>query len=80
MRQYCGPATSGGQVFRKDLSSGTVALCSSNGLNIQGNKDGTHPVISADGRFAAFQSDATNLVTTAVSGVQVFRKEAPGTP
>jgi hypothetical protein len=72
------PATSGGQVFRKDLSSGAVALCSSNASNIQGNKDGTHPAISADGRFAVFQSDATNLVTTSVSKVQVFLKEVMG--
>lgn len=67
-----------GQNFRKDLSSGAIALCTSNASNIRANDRVYDPWISADGRFVAFKSAATNLVSTKTSGIQVFRKEVLG--
>jgi len=52
-------------VFVRDLLAGTTALVS---VNLEGtatgNQGSTNPAISADGRFIAFFSDATDLVTT----------------
>ena len=69
------PATTGQQVFRKDLLTGEVRLVSADAAGAQGNAASTFPVISDDGRYVAFHSQATNLVTPATSGLQVFRKD-----
>jgi hypothetical protein len=55
-----------GNVFVRDLEMGTTTLLSINWLGTgggNGNSD-TGQVISADGRFVAFRSFATDLVTT----------------
>ena len=49
-------------VFVKDLHTGVVALVSSDSAGTQGNGDSFAAVISADGRFVAFSSEADNLV------------------
>ncbi len=69
------PATTGQQVFRKDLSTGQVVLVSTNSAEVQGNNASVYPTLSDDGRYAAFMSWATNLVTPASTGQQVFRKD-----
>ncbi len=40
-----------------------------------GNAESHNPVISADGRFVAFSSAATNLVEGAAKGKQVYRRD-----
>lgn len=66
----------GHQVYRKDLETGAVRVCSCNASGTQGNGLSYFPSISADGRYVAFSSTATNLTATPTSGTQqVFRKD-----
>ena len=50
-------------VFVRDLTDGTTVLVSVNSLGVQGNFGSFDPSISADGRYVAFDSAATNLTT-----------------
>ncbi len=56
-------------VFMRDLQTRTTTLVSFNraGTN-SGNHDSLHPSLSADGRFVAFESLASDLVTTDSNG------------
>jgi Tol biopolymer transport system component len=55
-------------VFVRDLRRGTTTMVSVNkDGNAAGNKGSTSPSISDDGRYIAYYSDATNLVTTPVN-------------
>jgi len=63
------------QVFHKDLQSDVVKLCSANASGTTGNGYAAWPDISWDGRYVAFHSDSTNLVGTAITATQVFRKD-----
>src|SRR5207249_3158739 len=56
-------------VFRKDLSSGQVILVSVTREGKSGNGDSYAPAISADGRFVAFLSRASNLVVSDTNGL-----------
>ncbi|MEW6074124.1 MAG: hypothetical protein AB1726_16205 [Planctomycetota bacterium] len=49
-------------VFVHDRQSGQTTRVSVSSEGAQGDEDGDEPVISADGRFVAFSSKATNLV------------------
>src|SRR5688572_13436977 len=49
-------------VFVRDRQSGTTERVSANSLGVQANSQTERPSISADGRFVAFLSWATNLV------------------
>lgn len=59
------------QVYHRDLETGETALVSAarDGLRA-GNGDAINPVISSDGRFVSFQSRATDLVATNISGAR----------
>lgn len=59
------PDTNGGSdVFVRDLQAGTTILVSVNlAGTATGNGSSRKPVISADGRFVAFESTANNLVS-----------------
>ena len=51
-------------VFVRDVTAGATALVSANSAGTgAGNAQSDHPVISSDGRYVAFASNATNLVT-----------------
>ncbi|HUP78871.1 MAG TPA: hypothetical protein VM260_09970, partial [Pirellula sp.] len=50
-------------VFAKDMQSGSIMRVSTDTVGTQGNNNSYDPVISADNRYVAFHSDATNLVT-----------------
>lgn len=56
-------------VFVRDLALGTTRRISVSDAGVQGNGPSQHPSISADGRFVAFQSAATNLVMNDTNGV-----------
>ena len=57
-----GAATGGvGQVFLKDLDSGTVTLVSATPAGAAGDKASASPSISTDGRWVSFDSKATNF-------------------
>jgi Ca2+-binding RTX toxin-like protein len=49
-------------VFVRDTLTNTTARVSVNSAGDPGNRDSRNPSISADGRFLAFSSDASNLV------------------
>ena len=49
-------------IFRKDLVTGEILLVSSDSAGNQGNNLSVNASISADGRYVAFLSRATNLV------------------
>lgn len=49
-------------VFVHDLATGMTEMASVDSAGVQGNFQSTASSISADGRFVAFDSDATNLV------------------
>jgi Tol biopolymer transport system component len=54
-------------VFVRDLVTGTTTLVSTTGTS-SGNRDSFSPVISADGRYVAFISQASNLVANDSNG------------
>ncbi len=65
-----------GNVFRRDLQTGTTALVSvgTDGVSF-GNNDASDPVISPDGRYVAFLSRASNLAAGLTSGVNTYWRD-----
>jgi Tol biopolymer transport system component len=55
-------------IFVRDRQSATTERVSVDSLGAQGNADSIYPSISADGRYLAFQSAATNLVALDTNG------------
>jgi hypothetical protein len=51
------------EIFRVDLQTGAADEVSVSSANAEGNQDSAAPVISDNGRFVAFTSAATNLVS-----------------
>ena len=51
-----------------DRQTGATTLVSVNSTGVGGNSSSSHPSISADGRYVAFESDATNLVSGDTNG------------
>lgn len=58
----------GSDIFVKDTQTGQTTRVSTNSDSIEGNNNSYHPSISADGRYVAFQSQATNLVPGDTNG------------
>ncbi len=58
-----GDTNNTGDVFVRDMVLGTISRVSIDSAGTQGNAESRYPSISSDGRFVAFYSDATNLVT-----------------
>jgi Tol biopolymer transport system component len=57
------PATNGNvHIFVRDLLAGTTTLVSVDSTGTEGDGPSRAPSISGDGRYVAFESDATNLV------------------
>ena len=63
------------QVYRKDISGGGVVCCSTTAGGEAGNAPSSYPSISADGRFVAFESYASNFGADPGGMRQVFRKD-----
>ena len=57
-----GDTNSSFDIFVRDLSTNTTTRLSVGSTGNQGNSDSEFPSISANGRFVAFESDASNLV------------------
>ena len=56
-------------MFVRDLQTGTMTLVSVNGKGTDsGNSSSSNPVLSADGRFVAFESIGSDLVATDTNG------------
>jgi Tol biopolymer transport system component len=63
-------------VYRRDLSTGTTTLVSVAPNGTPGNNDSGAPDISPDGRYVAFESEATSLYGLALTGiVNVFLRD-----
>ena len=62
-------------VFVKDLQTGSTTRVSTDSPGNQGNGQSFDPVISADGRYVAFNSEASNLVPGDTHGNDVFVKD-----
>jgi Tol biopolymer transport system component len=58
-----------GDIFVHDRQTGTTERVSVDSSGNQGDGHSWDPSISADGRFVAFQSDATNLVAGDTNGI-----------
>ena len=56
-------------VFVRDRTAGTTKRVSVSSAGVEGNNNSSQPSISADGRFVAFSSTATNLVSGDTNGV-----------
>jgi Tol biopolymer transport system component len=59
-------------VFVRDRQAGTVERVSVNSTGAQANDPSDAPAISADGRYVAFRSDASNLVAGDTTGRDIF--------
>ena len=57
-----------GDIFVRDMTLGTTTRVSVSSSGIQGDGGSSNPVISADGRYVAFVSSATNLVSGDTNG------------
>jgi Tol biopolymer transport system component len=57
-----------GDVFMRDRQTGETMRVSVSGDGTQGNGESRYPSISADGRFVAFDSSASNLVSGDTNG------------
>ncbi|MEW6153908.1 MAG: GDSL-type esterase/lipase family protein [Actinomycetota bacterium] len=63
-------------VFLRDIATGVTARVSIRADGTQPNGTSFQPAVSADGRYVAFHSDATNLVSgLTTSGLQVYVKD-----
>jgi WD40 repeat protein len=65
----------GTQVFVRDRQTGTTERVSSDSAGNPGNGYSLDPALSADGRFVAFGSGATNLVPDGSTGVFVHDRQ-----
>jgi len=70
------------QIFLRDTCTGAAADCqprttlvSASADSTQGNNDSNTPSVSADGRFIAFSSEATNIVANAPAGRQIYLRD-----
>jgi Tol biopolymer transport system component len=57
-------------VFVYDRQLGQTTRISASASNVQGDYSSNNPTISSDGRYVAFQSEASNLVAGDTNGVQ----------
>src|SRR5215213_4188263 len=63
-------------IFVRDLQSGTTVRASVSSTGAQGNNFSSGPAISADGRYVAFYSYASNLVSGDTNGrVDIFVRD-----
>ncbi|NIX78463.1 hypothetical protein HB375_17895, partial [Microvirga sp. c23x22] len=63
-------------IFWKDLKTGIVALVSTAADGTQGGGNSYRPVLSADGRYVVFESEAANLVANDTNNApDIFRKD-----
>jgi Tol biopolymer transport system component len=63
-------------VFVRDRATGETTRVSVDSAGVQGDSGSYYPAVSADGRFVAFQSDATNLVPGDTNGhMDVFVRD-----
>lgn len=62
-------------VYRKDTITGEVTLVSSDSGQVEADNDASNPSISTNGRYAVFESKATNLDLNANTNSQIYLKD-----
>jgi len=63
-------------VYRKDVATNAIERCSNSEAGTEANDNSSWSSITADGRFVAFDSIATNLVPNDTNGFNdIFRKD-----
>ncbi|HEY7148945.1 MAG TPA: PASTA domain-containing protein, partial [Gaiellaceae bacterium] len=68
-------------VFVRDRRSGATKRISVGSGGVESNGDSVRPALSANGRLAVFESDATNLVSGDTNGfTDIFFYDPQGTP
>jgi Tol biopolymer transport system component len=67
-------------VFIKDLKTGAVTRMSANAVGEQGNGRSGTPTITANGRYVAFDSAASNLAPNDTNNNDVFVYDRKGKP
>src|SRR3954451_2098424 len=67
-----GDNNNGTDIFLRDTGAGTTDLISANAMGNSGNESSRTPVISEDGRYIAFMSRATDLVSQTTHGMNAF--------
>lgn len=78
---YAGQQGTHSQVFLRDTCEGAASGCTpqttmlSASQDSEGNGDSHNPSITSDGRYIAFSSAATNLVSETPSGRQIFLRD-----
>jgi hypothetical protein len=79
---YTAPQGGHTQIFLKDTCAGVSSGCQPETTLLsvaadgtEGNADSNTPSMSADGRFVAFSSDATNLVAHPSAGRQIYLRD-----
>jgi hypothetical protein len=79
---YTATQTGHAQVFIRDTCEGAASGCQARTILLSaasdgsaGNDDSRSPSLSSDGRYVAFSSAATNLVTGASTGRQVYLRD-----
>lgn len=80
---YTAPQDAHAQVFVRDTCQGAAGTCQPRTILVSaatdgaaGNDDSRSPSMSADGRYIAFSSAATNLVPDAPPGSQIYLRDA----
>jgi Tol biopolymer transport system component len=63
-----GDTNADADIFVHDRQTGATVRVSVDSAGVQGNQDSFGPAISGDGRFVAFESNATNLVAGDTNG------------
>lgn len=66
------PADNNGaeDIFVRDTQTGTTIRITINSFGVEADDQSSRPSISADGRFVAFYSDATNLIANDIEGIR----------
>lgn len=79
---YTATQNSHAQIFLRDTCTGAPSDCvprtsllSATSDGTQGNADSNTPSVSSDGRFVAFSSAATNLVSNTPAGRQIYLRD-----
>jgi Tol biopolymer transport system component len=74
-----GDTNNAADVFIRDLSAGTTTLVSANTNGVAGNQGSRGSVMTPDGRYVAFVTDASDLVTGDTNGIaDVFVRDLQG--
>jgi Tol biopolymer transport system component len=63
-----GDTNGNGDIFVRDRQNNTTRLVSKSTAGVQGDGESSSPVVSANGRYVAFVSEAANLVTGDTNG------------